>query len=209
MWKVNGRQTSSDGKSSHCLWQGELKMWKVNGRQMMDAKWWQKLTLPLARWAKKKSEPGQVFFYKSINFLFLFKSAYNKTNQKYIYLNFYINRFIGVFRGTFLNISVILWQSLKKRNTKKKQTSSQKNLYQRQFTSDQRQESHWETLFLITLDAIRHIYPNYRLLLTQKIKNPLVISIQNRRILTYIKIFLGGVLTPLSAIFQLYQGNQF
>ena len=30
------------------------KMWKVNGRQKTDAKWWQKLTLPLARWAKKK-----------------------------------------------------------------------------------------------------------------------------------------------------------
>ena len=28
-------------------------MWKVNGRQTKDAKWWQKLTLPLARWAKK------------------------------------------------------------------------------------------------------------------------------------------------------------
>jgi hypothetical protein len=27
MWKVNGRQTSRDGKSSHCLWQGELKKW--------------------------------------------------------------------------------------------------------------------------------------------------------------------------------------
>jgi hypothetical protein len=26
MWKVNGRQTPSDGESSHCLWQGELKM---------------------------------------------------------------------------------------------------------------------------------------------------------------------------------------
>ena len=26
MWKVNGRQMPSDGKSSHCLWQGELKM---------------------------------------------------------------------------------------------------------------------------------------------------------------------------------------
>ena len=25
MWKVNRRQTPSDGKSSHCLWQGELK----------------------------------------------------------------------------------------------------------------------------------------------------------------------------------------
>ena len=28
-------------------------MWKVNGRQTTDDKWWQKLTLPLARWAKK------------------------------------------------------------------------------------------------------------------------------------------------------------
>ena len=25
MWKVNGRRTPSNGKSSHCLWQGELK----------------------------------------------------------------------------------------------------------------------------------------------------------------------------------------
>jgi hypothetical protein len=32
----------------------KIKMWKVNGRQTTDAKWWQKLTLPLARWAKKR-----------------------------------------------------------------------------------------------------------------------------------------------------------
>jgi hypothetical protein len=32
----------------------KIKMWKVNGQQTTDAKWWQKLTLPLARWAKKK-----------------------------------------------------------------------------------------------------------------------------------------------------------
>jgi hypothetical protein len=31
----------------------KIKMWKVNGQQMTDAKWLQKLTLPLARWAKK------------------------------------------------------------------------------------------------------------------------------------------------------------
>ena len=30
MWKVNGRQTTSDGKSSHCLWQGELKMYYMH-----------------------------------------------------------------------------------------------------------------------------------------------------------------------------------
>jgi hypothetical protein len=32
MWKVNGRWTPSDGKSSHCLWQGELKMSKFPGK---------------------------------------------------------------------------------------------------------------------------------------------------------------------------------
>ncbi len=31
MWKVNGRRTPSDGKSSRCLWQGELK--KVGCKQ--------------------------------------------------------------------------------------------------------------------------------------------------------------------------------
>jgi hypothetical protein len=30
----------------------KIKMWKVNGRHTTDDKWWQKLTLPLARWAK-------------------------------------------------------------------------------------------------------------------------------------------------------------
>jgi hypothetical protein len=30
MWKVNGRWTPSDGKSSYCLWQGELKKGAVN-----------------------------------------------------------------------------------------------------------------------------------------------------------------------------------
>jgi hypothetical protein len=29
MWKVNGQRTPSDGKSSHCLWQGELKILKL------------------------------------------------------------------------------------------------------------------------------------------------------------------------------------
>jgi hypothetical protein len=33
----------------------KIKMWKVNGRRTTYAKWWQKLTLPLARWAKKKA----------------------------------------------------------------------------------------------------------------------------------------------------------
>jgi hypothetical protein len=43
----------------------KIKMWKVNGRQTTDdrqrttdAKWWQKLTLPLARWAKNLNATG-------------------------------------------------------------------------------------------------------------------------------------------------------
>jgi hypothetical protein len=31
----------------------KIKMWKVNGWQTMDTTWWQKLILPLARFAKK------------------------------------------------------------------------------------------------------------------------------------------------------------
>ena len=31
----------------------KIKMRKVNERRTTDAKWWQKLTLPMARWAKK------------------------------------------------------------------------------------------------------------------------------------------------------------
>ena len=31
MRKVNGRRTPSDGKSSHCLWQGELKKTDTKG----------------------------------------------------------------------------------------------------------------------------------------------------------------------------------
>jgi hypothetical protein len=46
-----------------------IKMWKVNddGRQTTDAKWWQKFTLPLARWAKK-IEIHVYIYYKCIFF---------------------------------------------------------------------------------------------------------------------------------------------
>jgi hypothetical protein len=41
MWKVNGRRTPSDGKSSRCLWQGELKMWPFNtGDCLKDVTIW-------------------------------------------------------------------------------------------------------------------------------------------------------------------------
>ena len=37
MCKVNGRQTPSDGKSSLCLWQGELKILKALKIGMLDS----------------------------------------------------------------------------------------------------------------------------------------------------------------------------
>jgi hypothetical protein len=40
----------------------KIKMWKVNRRQTTDAKWWQKLTLPLARWANNSLWWGQYMF---------------------------------------------------------------------------------------------------------------------------------------------------
>ena len=33
----------------------KINIWKIIGRQTGDAKWWQKLTLPLVRWAKNVS----------------------------------------------------------------------------------------------------------------------------------------------------------
>ena len=64
MWKVNGRMLSGDAKNSTnqkqelpvvamfvngSRWNDQLKCEKLT---RTDAKWWQKLTLPLARWAK-------------------------------------------------------------------------------------------------------------------------------------------------------------
>jgi hypothetical protein len=37
--------------SNSCFWL--VKMGKINGWQTTDTKWWQKLILPLARFAKK------------------------------------------------------------------------------------------------------------------------------------------------------------
>ena len=41
--------------ASYQVSEEKIKMWKVNGRWTTDAKWWQKLTLPLARWANNSS----------------------------------------------------------------------------------------------------------------------------------------------------------
>jgi hypothetical protein len=39
MWKVNGRRTPSDGKSSRCLWQGELKICSLQTARTPNLKW--------------------------------------------------------------------------------------------------------------------------------------------------------------------------
>jgi hypothetical protein len=45
----------------------KIEMWKVNGQQTMDAKWWQKLTLPLARWAKNMLRNYYVICYETVS----------------------------------------------------------------------------------------------------------------------------------------------
>jgi hypothetical protein len=49
------------------IWWGvseeKINMWKVNWRQTTDAKWWQKLILPLARWAKNTSKLDKKILY--------------------------------------------------------------------------------------------------------------------------------------------------
>ena len=84
----------------------KIKTWKVNGRQTTDAKWWQKLTLPLARWANKKLnammqlqycfklhwKPTTPFFFYNITFfthvdivLTCIVNAYHMLHRLYIY----------------------------------------------------------------------------------------------------------------------------
>jgi hypothetical protein len=41
MWKVNGQRTPSDDKSTHCLWQGELKRLPP---KVTTCGWWRILT---------------------------------------------------------------------------------------------------------------------------------------------------------------------
>ena len=63
MWKVNGRQTTdngrqtpSDGKSSHCLWQGELNMDMLDYlRKIFNRLRRIKLTRPIKGWSKSSS----------------------------------------------------------------------------------------------------------------------------------------------------------
>ena len=56
-----------------------IKMWKVDGRQTTDAKWWQKLTLPLARRAKN----------------FIKQNAFT-SNFIWVYLYLYVQEFFNI-----------------------------------------------------------------------------------------------------------------
>jgi hypothetical protein len=57
----------------------KIKMWKANGRQMTDAKWWQKLTLPLARWAKNDSNEGYIIVELKLQKIWSFRWIFNFT----------------------------------------------------------------------------------------------------------------------------------
>ena len=68
----------------------KIKMWKVNGRWTTDAKWWQKLTLPLARWAIKGENTNIIKLQKNNLFGYWF-STISETDQSYFCQNFWMN----------------------------------------------------------------------------------------------------------------------
>jgi hypothetical protein len=51
----------------------KIKMWKVNGRQTMDAKWWQKLTLPFTFVIDECILILMMTFFRAIHHLKLFE----------------------------------------------------------------------------------------------------------------------------------------
>ena len=56
----------------------KIKMWKVNRRHTTDAKWWQKLTLPLARWAKSTLHSSKTSFNEKFIQMWSIQIAKNK-----------------------------------------------------------------------------------------------------------------------------------
>jgi hypothetical protein len=83
MWKVNGRRTPSDGKSSHCLWQGELKM--IELKIYMSSLWMMSYNADIFFYTDQKSKMGtttELSFYKWI----LFLETTNKIEPK-LYMN--------------------------------------------------------------------------------------------------------------------------
>ena len=56
-------------------------MWKVNEQQTTDAKWWQKLILPLARWAKNTCSELYLNYDKSCKFAFLSDRVFTLGNE--------------------------------------------------------------------------------------------------------------------------------
>jgi hypothetical protein len=67
----------------------KIKMWKANGRRKTDAKWWQKLTLSLARWAKNTIGEGTKIFWKYQFAVWLsiqnFYSHFTKVTRKWLF----------------------------------------------------------------------------------------------------------------------------
>ena len=74
-------------------------MWKVNGRRTTDAKWWQKLTSPLARWAKNQKS----FFYWEYSVL---KGSFSA--NLIIYQNvFLVKASLDRVLNTILNLNIV------------------------------------------------------------------------------------------------------
>ena len=82
------RGPSIDASFSSFGWgvsEEKIKIWKVNGRQTTDTKWWQKLTLPLARWTKNNV------------FRFLRVWLLNKGNMRCVMETVHVEESIGLY----------------------------------------------------------------------------------------------------------------
>ena len=82
------RGPSIDASFSSFGWgvsEEKIKIWKFNGRQTTDTKWWQKLTLPLARWTKNNV------------FRFLRVWLLNKGNMRCVMETVHVEESIGLY----------------------------------------------------------------------------------------------------------------
>jgi hypothetical protein len=74
MWKVNGRRTPSDGKSSHCLWQGELKKDAAASNKVYQL-------LACGRWSSPASSTTKTGRHDIADILLKVELKHQKSNQ--------------------------------------------------------------------------------------------------------------------------------